>query len=319
MKRQHLKPLVVTLMGATASGKTALALELAARVPIDIISVDSAMVYRGMDIGTAKPSKETLKNHPHALIDVRDPPVAYSAQNFIDEADRAIRAAWARGHVPLLVGGTMMYFNVFKDGLARLPAADVNVRRIIEQRGEQLGWSELHRELCAVDPVAAAAIDPSNRHRIQRALEVYEVAGVPISELWRNSDAEPVSKRLNCNLLEFARTTVPREELHARIERRLDGMLNKGFIEEVEGLRERWGINTSTPSMRAVGYRQIGQFLETLGTDAEPIDIRQSILIATRRLAKKQSTWLRGWRCLDGQSLRSADLDAMLQKLTPLP
>ena len=306
-------------MGATASGKTDLALEIAARVPTDIISVDSAMVYRGMDIGTAKPSKEALRNNPHALVDVRDPPDAYSAQDFIEDADRAVRLAWVRGRVPLLVGGTMMYFNAFKDGLAKLPSADATVRQNIEQRGQRVGWPELHRELSRVDPVAGAAIDPGNHQRIQRALEVYQITGIPISELWRNTRAEPVSERLNCNLVEFALTTVPREELHTRIGRRLDDMLNAGFVDEVKGLRERWAIGTRTPSMRAVGYRQVGQFLDATESNDKPIDLRHSILVATRQLAKKQSTWLRGWRCLNGRTLLAADLETMLQKLTPLP
>ena len=305
-------------MGATASGKTDLALKIAARVPTDIISVDSAMVYRGMDIGTAKPSKEALRNNPHALVDVRDPPDAYSAQDFIEDAARAVRSAWVRGRVPLLVGGTMMYFNAFKDGLAKLPSADATVRQDIEQRGQQVGWSELHRELVQVDPVAGATIEPGNRQRIQRALEVYQTTGIPISELWRNSNAESASERLNCNLVEFA-VTVSREELHPRIESRLDDMLKAGFVEEVVALRERWGIDINDPSMRAVGYRQVGQFLDASESNDEPIDLRHSILVATRQLAKKQSTWLRGWRCLNGRALLSADLETMLQKLTPLP
>ena len=305
-------------MGATASGKTDLALEIAARIPTDIISVDSAMVYRGMDIGTAKPSTEVLQSNPHALVDVRDPPEAYSAQDFIQDADRAVHLAWERRRVPLLVGGTMMYFNVFKDGLAKLPPADPSIRENIEQRGRQEGWSELHRELIRVDPVAGTAIEPGNRQRIQRALEVYQATGIPISELWRNADTESVSERLNCNLVEFA-LTVSREELHLRIEARLDEMLKAGFVEEVVALRERWGIDMGTPSMRAVGYRQIGQFLDTSETKRDPDDLRQSILVASRRLAKKQSTWLRGWRCLDGRALVSADLESMLQKLTSLP
>ena len=318
MKRRNLRPGVVTLMGATASGKTDLALEIAARMPTDIISVDSAMVYRGMDIGTAKPSKKVLQNNPHALVDVRDPPEAYSAQDFIEDADRAIHIAWERGRVPLLVGGTMMYFNVFKEGLAKLPSADPSIRENIEQRGQQEGWSELHRELVQVDPVAGAAIEPGNRQRIQRALEVYQTTGIPISELWRNSNAESASERLNCNLVEFA-VTVSREELHPRIESRLDDMLKAGFVEEVEALRERWGIDINAPSMRAVGYRQIGQFLNASETSGDPDDLRHSILVASRRLAKKQSTWLRGWRCLDGRAPLSADLESMLQKLTSLP
>ena len=305
-------------MGATASGKTDLALEIAARMPTDIISVDSAMVYRGMDIGTAKPSKKVLQNNPHALVDVRDPPEAYSAQDFIEDADRAIHIAWERGRVPLLVGGTMMYFNVFKEGLAKLPSADPSIRENIEQRGQQEGWSELHRELVQVDPVAGATIEPGNRQRIQRALEVYQTTGIPISELWRNSNAESASERLNCNLVEFA-VTVSREELHPRIESRLDDMLKAGFVEEVEALRERWGIDINAPSMRAVGYRQIGQFLNASETRGDPDDLRHSILVASRRLAKKQSTWLRGWRCLDGRAPLSADLESMLQKLTSLP
>ena len=318
MKRRNLRPGVVTLMGATASGKTDLALEIAARMPTDIISVDSAMVYRGMDIGTAKPSKKVLQNNPHALVDVRDPPEAYSAQDFIEDADRAIHIAWERGRVPLLVGGTMMYFNVFKEGLAKLPSADPSIRENIEQRGQQEGWSELHRELVQVDPVAGATIEPGNRQRIQRALEVYQTTGIPISELWRNSNAESASERLNCNLVEFA-VTVSREELHPRIESRLDDMLKAGFVEEVEALRERWGIDINAPSMRAVGYRQIGQFLNASETSGGPDDLRHSILVASRRLAKKQLTWLRGWRCSDGRALLSADLESMLQKLTSLP
>ena len=284
------QPLVVCIAGPTATGKTALALELAERADVALISVDSAMVYRGMDIGTAKPDADTLVRHPHALIDVRPPETPFSAADFLQGADAAVRAALRLGKLPLLVGGTMLYFKAFRDGLAKLPSAAAGVRERIEEEARRLGWPALHARLKALDPSAGARIHPNDPQRIQRALEVYETTGRSISA-WQSTPGAALRQRLGCRVLAFA-LDAPQQTLARRIATRFDAMLERGFVEEVRHLRERPGLSLSKPSMRAVGYRQLWQHLSG---DCDLPAAREAAIAATRQLARRQRTWLRGW------------------------
>jgi tRNA dimethylallyltransferase len=272
----------VLLMGPTASGKSALALELADRHPVEIVSVDSAQVYRGLDIGTAKPSPAIRASVPHHLIDVCDPREAYSAGRFRRDALALVDDIRARGRVPLLVGGTMLYFRALRAGIAPLPEADPAVRARIDARAAALGWPALHAELAARDPEAAARIRPADGQRIQRALEVLELTGRPISELQRL--AEPATLRL----ASFMLLPVPREELYRRIDSRFVQMMDEGLLDEVRALRSRGDLDPDLPSLRSVGYRQLWRHLDghcdltTAVADAQR---------ATRNLAKRQLTW----------------------------
>jgi tRNA dimethylallyltransferase len=276
-------------MGPTASGKTELALRLAEAFPLDLISVDSALVYRGMDIGTAKPDPETLQQVPHRLIDIRDPEESYSAGEFVRDAFSEIDASIERGRIPLLVGGTMMYFRALTEGIADLPEADAEIRAAIDAEAETAGWPALHAQLAAVDEGAAARINPNDSQRIQRALEVYRVSGKPLSE-WQ---AGAGSFDRNDTFLKFALVTDSRPLLHDRIALRLQSMLERGFVEEVETLMARPALSASHSSMRAVGYRQLWSYLEGKGTLD---DASQKALAATRQLAKRQLTWIRSER-----------------------
>lgn len=301
-------------MGPTAAGKTDAALRIADAVDVDLVSVDSAMVYRRMDIGTAKPAKAVLRRYPHALVDILDPDEAYSAARFVADADEQVRRALDRGRTPVLVGGTMLYFRAFKFGLNELPEADAALRAGIAARGVELGWPTLHRELEARDPVAAARIDPNNGPRIQRALEVLELTGRPIGSWWDEPSAS-VGERLGVNPLEVAIVPPERSDLHARIERRLGGMLQRGLVDEVRALRADPSLSPDLPSMRSVGYRQVWRHLDgEYGVD----EMRQRLAAATRGLARRQLTWLRAWQGLDAEV---ADGDAaagfLLQKLGP--
>ena len=283
-------------MGPTAAGKTEAALRIADGADVDLISVDSAMVYRRMDIGTAKPESHVLERYPHALVDILEPVEAYSAARFVADADQRVRAALEAGRVPLLVGGTMLYFRAFKFGLNALPQGDAVLRGEIAARGAALGWPVLHRELAARDPVAASRIDVRNGRRIQRALEVLELTGRPIGAWW----AEPTAtapERLGCDLLEFA--IVPRDRLllHVRIGHRIDEMIRRGLVEEVRGLRCDPALSIDLPAMRAVGYRQVWRHLD----GAYDLDgMIERLGAATRQVAKRQLTWLRRWEGLAG-------------------
>lgn len=314
------RPVVVTLMGPTASGKTDAALALASRADIDIISVDSAMVYRGMDIGTAKPDRTVLERFPHRLVDICDPTEVYSAQRFVEDADAAVRTAWAHHRIPLLVGGTMLYFRAFKAGLSNLPPADARIRREIDDEARDRGWEALHADLAQVDPEAASGIDPHNRQRLQRALEVYRATGRPISSFWRDDDKKTAPERLGCRLVEFALTDIPRTSLHERIAERLDVMFARGLVEEVRALCETWDLDRDTPAMRAVGYRQVVEFLhdEDSSSLESQESLRERVLFATRQLAKKQLTWLRRWSDLEPVVSAQAAPDAVLKKLEAL-
>ncbi len=273
-------------MGPTASGKTDFAISLCKRFPCDVISVDSALVYRGMDIGTAKPDKETLQRTPHRLIDMRDPEESYSAGEFVRDAYREMDEIFAAGRIPLLVGGTMMYFRALTEGIAALPSADEAIRRSIDADAEERGWPALHADLQLVDPEAAGRIEPNDRQRIQRALEVYRSSGKPLS-VWQKNSAP---QRDDIRYLKIGLNIEPRSLLHERIAQRLDIMANGGFIEELRQLRERPNLVADCPAMRSVGYRQFWHYLDG---DCSLDEARDRALFATRQLAKRQITWLR--------------------------
>jgi len=274
------------LLGPTASGKSRLALELAARHPVEIVSIDSAQVYRGMDIGTAKPTAAERACVPHHLIDVVDPTDRYSAGRFREDAIRATEDILARGRIPLLVGGTMLYYRTLAGGIDALPAARPALRADIEARATRLGWPALHAELARVDPVSAGRISPNDAQRIQRALEVWELAGEPLSALQRGAQQAPPFE-----LRAFALIPQDRAELHRRIAERFERMLADGLVDELRALRRRYALHAAMPSMRCVGYRQAWAYLEGEFGIAE---LRSKGIAATRQLAKRQLTWLRG-------------------------
>ncbi len=275
----------VALTGPTASGKSALALALAARFPVEIVSVDSAQVYRGLDIGTAKPPPEVRARIPHHLVDVCDPAEPYSAARFQEDALRAIRVIRARGRIPLLVGGTMLYFRALEQGLSPLPAADPGVRAELESEARRRGWPALHAELARVDPEAAARIHPNDPQRIQRALEVYRLTGRPLTELQRAGVC-----RGRVRLHKAAVAPPGRERLRARIAERFDCMLKEGLVEEVARLRARADLHPELPAIKAVGYRQVWRHL---AGELSYGEMRAQAIMATCQLAKRQLTWLR--------------------------
>jgi tRNA dimethylallyltransferase len=276
----------ILLMGPTASGKTDLAISLCKRFPCDVISVDSALVYRGMDIGTAKPDAATLRRTPHRLIDIRDPEESYSAGEFVRDAYREMDEIFAAGQIPLLVGGTMMYFRALTQGIAALPSADEDIRRAIDAEAADRGWPALHEDLQQVDPAAAERIKPNDRQRIQRALEVYRSSGTPLT-VWQQNSAP---QRDDIRYLKVGLNIEPRRLLHERIAERLGIMVDGGFIEELRRLRERPRLVADCPAMRSVGYRQFWQHLDG---EYELDEARDRALFATRQLAKRQITWLR--------------------------
>lgn len=277
------------LAGPTAAGKTALAVELVERFPFEIISVDSAQVYRGMDIGTAKPDAETLRRAPHRLIDFLDPAEPYSAARFRSDAEREIEEIRIRGKIPLLVGGTMLYFRALQFGLSRLPESDMEVRLDLEKRSKNNGLESLYNHLCEIDPVAAERINRNDPQRIIRALEVYEISGVPMSQLQQQEQAAPLPPE---SVQMVAIAPQERSILHQRIERRLLEMVEQGLIEEVEQLKKREDLSLDTPSIRSVGYRQVWEYLDGRLSREEMVE---RAVVATRQLAKRQLTWLRNW------------------------
>jgi len=289
-------------MGPTASGKTDVAIELCQRFPMDVISVDSALVYRGMDIGTAKPDEATLRATPHRLIDIRDPEDSYSAGDFVRDAREAMQAIFESGRTPLLVGGTMMYFRSLTAGMAELPAGDAAVRAALDAEAAERGWPALHEQLRQVDPAAAERINPNDSQRIQRALEVYRLSGRALST-WQESTTASDEVRFR----KLALTVDPRSLLHERIAERLDLMLDAGFIDEVRRLMQRPGLHRDSPAMRSVGYRQ---FWAHLAGECSFDEARSRALAATRQLAKRQITWLRSENALksfDALDSRVAD------------
>ncbi|MGQ0547560.1 MAG: tRNA (adenosine(37)-N6)-dimethylallyltransferase MiaA [Betaproteobacteria bacterium] len=281
-------PRAIALLGPTASGKSRLALELAARLPGEIVSMDSAQVYRGMDIGTAKPSLEERARVPHHLIDVVDPDQAYSSGRWRADAIRAAVDILARKRLPLFVGGTMLYYRALTGGLDTLPQADIGVRKDIDQEARRRGWPAMHAELAKVDPRAARRIAPNDAQRIQRALEVFRLTGKPLSALQGGAKGA-----LPFRLKAFALVPRERAELHRRIAARFELMLKEGLVEEVRQLRRRFRLTAGMPSMRAVGYRQVWQYLEG---EIDAAAMRARAVAATRQLAKRQLTWLRGFR-----------------------
>ena len=283
----------IALAGPTAAGKTAAALAIAQRWPVEIVSVDSALVYRGMDIGTAKPDAAERAAAPHHLIDIRDPREAYSAAEFAADARRLITEIHARGALPLLAGGTMLYFKALFDGLAAMPAADPEVREALSAQAQAQGWPALHAELARVDPATAARLAPHDAQRIQRALEVWRVSGRPLSQ-WHAEQASTQPGLAPALLLTLE--PADRAWLHARIALRFDQMLAAGFIDEVRGLRARGDLSPELPSMRCVGYRQAWEWLdaEAAGRPQPLAQLRERGIAATRQLAKRQLTWLRG-------------------------
>lgn len=288
MMTNNTLPTAIFLMGPTASGKTDLAIQLRQHLPVEVISVDSALIYKGMDIGTAKPGKEELAFAPHRLIDILDPAESYSAMNFREDALREMAEISAQGKIPLLVGGTMLYYKALIDGLSPLPNADEKVRSEIEAKAELVGWAELHKALEKIDPVSAARINPNDSQRINRALEVFYLTGKSLTEL-----TEQKGEGLPYNVLQFAIAPEDRAILHERIELRFHKMMELGFKAEVEKLFARPDLHLDLPSIRCVGYRQMWEHLQG------QYDLDEAVyrgICATRQLAKRQITWLRGWK-----------------------
>ncbi|WP_346396053.1 tRNA (adenosine(37)-N6)-dimethylallyltransferase MiaA [Pseudomonas syringae] len=312
-------PPAIFLMGPTAAGKTDLAIELTKVLPCELISVDSALVYRGMDIGTAKPSKTQLAEHPHRLIDILDPAQSYSAADFRSDALAAMAEITARGNIPLLVGGTMLYFKALLDGLADMPAADAQVRAQLEADAQAFGWQALHEQLAVVDPVSAARIHPNDPQRLIRALEVYRVSGMSMTAHREQQTAQSTEaaasgrQQLPYTVASLAIAPADRKVLHQRIALRFEQMLDQGFLDEVLALRSRGDLHSGLPSIRAVGYRQVWDHLDGKLTRDE---MQERGIIATRQLAKRQFTWLRSWDDLHWlDSLASDNLSRALKYL----
>lgn len=282
------RPKAIFLMGPTASGKTALAMALRQHLPVELISVDSALIYRGMDIGTAKPTAEELALAPHRLLDIRDPLEAYSAADFRRDALAEMADIVAKGRIPLLVGGTMLYFKALLEGLSPLPSADPLVRERIEQTAREQGWDTLHRQLCEIDPVAGARIHPNDPQRLSRALEVFFISGKTLTELTKTA-----GEALPYDVVQFAIAPASRELLHQRIALRFEQMLASGFEAEARALFARGDLHTDLPSIRCVGYRQMWSYLEG---EINYDEMVYRGICATRQLAKRQITWLRGWQ-----------------------
>ncbi|MBY8057798.1 tRNA (adenosine(37)-N6)-dimethylallyltransferase MiaA [Vibrio fluvialis] len=294
-------PLALFLMGPTASGKTDLAIRLRQKFPVEIISVDSALIYKGMDIGTAKPDQDELALAPHRLIDILDPSEVYSAADFRRDALREMQAIVVQGKIPLLVGGTMLYYKALLEGLSPLPAADPEIRQQIEQEAQQLGWAALHEQLRQIDPISAERIHPNDPQRLSRALEVYRISGKTLTELTQTK-----GEALPFRVKQFAIAPKERAELHRRIELRFEKMVEAGFEDEVKALYARKDLHPDLPSIRCVGYRQMWDYLDGNCTLDEAI-FRG--ICATRQLAKRQITWLRSWddlTWLDSENVEQA-------------
>ncbi|MCP5207560.1 MAG: tRNA (adenosine(37)-N6)-dimethylallyltransferase MiaA [Hahellaceae bacterium] len=321
------KPLAICLMGPTASGKTDLAVNLVASFNCEIISVDSALIYRGMDIGTAKPDASILSVAPHRLIDIRDPAEVYSVAQFREDALKEMAEITSRGKTPLLVGGTMMYFKALCQGIASMPKANDELRQQILSQAEQDGWQAMHERLTVLDPAAAEKIHPNNRQRILRALEVCMLSGKKMSDLWagaswetgQNADGDYTKwdevsfDGLPYSIVNLAIAPAARQTLHDRIGQRFQQMLANGFIEEVAGLRQRADLHSELPSIRSVGYRQVWEYLSGGYSRDEMIEKGTA---ATRQLAKRQLTWLRSWP--DVNWLESEDSELITKTLAIL-
>ena len=299
-------PPAILLMGPTASGKTGVALQLAKRLPVEIVSVDSALVYRGMDIGTAKPDLATRRQVRHHLIDIIDPTQTYSAAQFRDDALEIMQGIVARGRVPLLTGGTMLYFKALREGLSILPGADTSARMAIDAMAAKAGWAGVHRELERIDPLTAARLDRNDAQRIQRAMEIFYLTGKPMSQLI----AAPNADTLPYRMLAIALVPGDRSVLHQRIAKRFEHMLELGLIDEVRELRKAYQLNPALPSMRCVGYRQTWRFLDG---EFDLPTLRETAVAATRQLAKRQLTWLRATSGVIQFDCLATDLQARVE------
>ncbi|MCW8933661.1 MAG: tRNA (adenosine(37)-N6)-dimethylallyltransferase MiaA [Gammaproteobacteria bacterium] len=304
-------PVIIFIMGPTAAGKTSLAIECVEQFGCELISVDSALVYRDMNIGTAKPDAQELARAPHKLIDIIDPAESYSAANFREDALKEIKDTLSRGKTPVLVGGTMLYYKALQDGLSELPKADDEIRAQLEADAESYGWQKMHERLAKIDSVSAQRIHPNDPQRIQRALEVYEISGKTLTEFWQLQS----SQTLPYNLLKIAFFPEDRDLLKQRISQRFHQMLELGFIEEVEALRARGDLNLDMPSMRCVGYRQAWEYLDGLSTYEE---MTEKAIVATRQLAKRQLTWLRKEKNANFFDINQAIYLKILKKLENL-
>ncbi|MGB1263137.1 MAG: tRNA (adenosine(37)-N6)-dimethylallyltransferase MiaA [Cognaticolwellia sp.] len=305
------QPPVICLMGPTASGKTALAMALYDALPCDIISVDSALVFKSMDIGTAKPTAEELAAYPHQLIDIRDPAESYSAADFCQDALKAIAASRAKGRIPLLVGGTMMYFKSLIDGISPLPEADKAIRNAIALEAADKGWQAMHEQLQSFDPVSAERIHPNDPQRLARAIEVYRKTGHTLTQL-----TEIKGDKVSGNVLQFAITPKERSDLHARIELRFAQMIAQDFKQEVIALKQRADLHLNLPAIRCVGYRQMWQHLDG---DYDHDEMIFKGVCATRQLAKRQLTWLRSWPDLHWLNMEDENnLQVILSALSKL-
>lgn len=306
-------PPAIFIMGPTASGKTDLAISLMAHFPVELISVDSGQIYRGMNIGTAKPDAETLARAPHRLIDIREPNERYSAAEFRDDALREMAEITAAGRIPVLVGGTMLYFRALEYGLSPLPVADADIRAKLEGEAAVIGWSGMHEKLAAIDPVAAKRIHPNDPQRIQRALEVHAISGKTMTDLY----SEDTEYNFPYQPIKLAIAPNERKILHERIQRRFHIMLEQGFVKEVESLYQRGDLDLDMPSVRTVGYRQFWRYVSG---DCSLSEATEKAIIATRQLAKRQLTWMRGdasFECFD--SLSPDLLEQVLKRLETSP
>ena len=283
------QPPAIFLLGPTASGKSDLAMKLTSHLPVELVSVDSALVYRDMNIGTAKPDAEILRQYPHHLVDIRNPDEVYSAADFRSEVLTLMSAISERGNIPLLVGGTMLYFKVLIEGIASMPAADSAIREKIVREAKTGGWQKVHQRLAEVDPESAARIHPNDPQRLQRALEIWELTGESMTQLHKKQQ-DLVS--LPFSVCQLAIIPSDRADLHRIIAARFEQMIKDGFIEEVEHLREKYDLNAELPSIKSVGYRQVWQYLEG---EVDRKAMQERAIIATRQLSKRQFTWLRGW------------------------
>ncbi len=304
-------PTAICIMGPTATGKTGLAIALHEALPCDIISVDSAMVYRELDIGSAKPSPVELARAPHRLVDIVSVTEPYSAGQFREDALREMRQITESGRIPLLAGGTMLYFNALQKGIANLPQADEAVRARLEAEAAELGWQALHERLAAIDPESARRIHPNDPQRLQRALEVYEITGKTLTQLWE----EQARSALPYNLIKIALMPPDRVELRKRIAARFDAMLAAGLVEEVRGLYQRRDLHGDLPAMRAVGYRQVWQYL---AGEYDYETMREKAIIATAQLAKRQMTWLRSEQNCNFIDPAALDVPKLLKSLRNL-
>lgn len=301
-------PPCICIMGATGTGKTAYAVELTKHFPVELINVDSAQVYTQMDIGTAKPDAETLQQAPHRLLDFIDPSQTYSAADFREDALREMKEITAAGKIPLLVGGTMLYFRALLNGIAPLPSADETIRQRLKAEAELHGWDSLHKKLVSIDPVAGARIHPNDPQRIQRALEVYELTGIPLTTLHQQAEAQPFPWRV----IKFALIPKDREILRQRLADRFEEMLDKGFIAEVEQLRARGDLSIDLPSMRCVGYRQAWEFLDG---ENDYNHMKKRAIVTTRQLAKRQLTWLRSEKDIIRFYMEVDNISVMISKI----